>query len=603
MDKESKTDFSFLKRKDFIAVGIFSLMMLLYYPFGIARAAFYGNPLRNWSLLEGFTWEIIGYFALAMTALKADRLFAFLKKNIAVAVCSTLYIIVLLLQQFLIFPSLYNLGSGISYIALIAVGFLYREEWKKIMPVLFLIFFVSSIAMNIHDLIYQNTAGLTGNWNWSSTLTMISGVSIFFIFGNKLPAFERKWGIYFAILTIILLVYLYFIGHFPKGTILSGIIGLCVLFWCYLDYFMSKKTRYILAVSAVVLFGLAAIWQKDFISAQLKNDTRIYLWENGLKVIAGNPLLGCEYGRYMTVSADKMSPEYFLTGNAALIHNHPHNEFLFHLANFGISGILLSVLMLFSLLKAIQQFERRKDFCNGFFLFVYAALLIHSMLDVTLMHWPCNIIFYLLAGSLPAMQLELTENAAVKKIYMVVPAIFFALLGSFLLAKNFMASMYYRQAVTLGKNYQKRLQVSRKSFAFRPTFKTVNDIAILSNSPDESLLLLLDMHKLTGIENYSHSNLTTANLFMQMKMPEQALKFFEKEYQCFPLSVRNLYFFRNALMQLKRKKEAISVEKMIFEIIKLKNLDKRHINILIRYPEYDLNSNRIPENLLNLKRK
>jgi hypothetical protein len=46
----------------------------MYYPLGIARAAAYGSPIRNWSALEGFTWEIIGYFALAMTVLKFRQL-------------------------------------------------------------------------------------------------------------------------------------------------------------------------------------------------------------------------------------------------------------------------------------------------------------------------------------------------------------------------------------------------------------------------------------------------------------------------------------------------------------------------------------------------
>ena len=614
MDTENKMNFSFLKKigfkenftltSDFILCAVFSLMMLLYYPLGIMRAAAYGNPIRNWSLLEGFTWETIGYFALALTALKADKLFAFLKKHIFAAFGVIIYICILLLQQFFIFPSFYYFGGGISYLALICVGFLYAEEWKKLLLPFLWILFIASIAMNIHDFVYGNTAGLTGNWNWSSTLTLVSGTSIFFIFGGKLPAFERKWGFYFSLLTIILLIYIYFVGHFPKGTIFSSIIALCVLFWCYLDYFMSRKMRYIILAAAIVVIGITAVLQKDFIAVKLKNDTRIFLWENGLKVIAENPFIGCEYGRYITVSADKMAPEYFLSGHAAVIHNHPHNEFLFHLANYGIGGIVLILLMLYILVMAIRLFERQRNFFNGYFLFIYTVLLVHSMVDVTLMHWPCNLLFYLAIGALIPMMGEKSEPQSRKTpFYLYLSAIIFLLLGCYLFFMNFMSSLYYRRAVSLGKDYAKRLSETRKSLSYRPTYKTVNDVAALANSPEERVMLMLDMKKLTGIENYSHSNLTIANTFMELKMPEQALKYYEKEQQCFPLSVRNLFFFRNSLMQLKKREEAIAVEKMIFEIIKMKNLDRRHINILIRYPEYDLNSSRIPANLLKPKGK
>lgn len=604
MNSEKKKLFPCLT-SNFIVCGIFSLMILLYYPLGIARAAAYGSPIRNWSALEGFTWEIIGYFALAMTVLKFRQLFDFLKKHIIIAVGAALYIIILLMQQIFIFPSFYNLGAGLSYMALIMTGFLYAKEWKKLLLPLLWIFFAASIAMNIHNAVYDsNGAGLTGNWNWSSTLTLISGSSLFFLLRKKLPAFERKWGIYFTVFSVILLIYLYFAGHFPKGTIGSGLIALGLLFWCYLDYFFSRRARVILLGAAIIIAGFTAVRQKDFIAGQLKNDTRLYLWENGLRVIVENPLLGCEYGRYMTVSADKMAPEYFLTGHAAVIHNHPHNEFLFHLANFGIGGTVLILLMLYTLVKAIRLFERDRNFFNGYFLFIYTVLLIHSMVDVTLMHWPCNILFYLAVGALIPMMDEdkLPENQNTPA-YLKGIAIILALSGCYLFFMNFMSSMYYRMGLNLGKNYAKRLEVTRKSFSYRPTYKTVNDIAVLCNSPEESLLLMLSMKNLTGIENYSHNNLITANLLMQLKMPEQALKYYEKEQQCFPLSVRNLYFFRNALLQLKKRDEAIGVEKMIFEIIKIKNLEKRHINILIKSQEYDLNSNRIPSNLLTPKSK
>lgn len=604
MEVESKINFSFLKRTDFIAAGIFSLMMLMYYPLGLARATAFANPLKQWSALEGFTWEVIGFFALSLISLKADKLFTFLKKHISVAIAVVLYICILILQQIFIFPSFYYFGGGITYLALIGAGFLYANEWKKLFLPLLWIFFLFSLLMNLHDFMFKNTAGLTGNWNWSSTLTLISSGSIFLLFSKKLPFFERKWGIYFSIFTFLILIYLYFVGHFPKGTILSGIIALGLLFWCYLDYFMSRRSRVILLTAGIFIIAVIMFWQKDFIGSRLNNDTRIYLWENGLRVIAESPLIGCEYGRYMTVSAGKMSPEYFLTNHAAVIHNHPHNELLFLLANFGIGGIVIVLLMLYTLVKAIRSFECRKTFFNGYFLFIYSVLLLHSFFDILLMHWPNNLIFYLLAGALlPMMQDEKSETEKEKPLYFYAAAFIFFLPGAYFTYMNFMSSMYYRHALSLGKNYQKRLKATEKSIFFRPTYKTINDAAVLSGNPAAAVKLFESMPRLVGIENYSHSNLMLANYYMDLGNVAKALPYYEKEYQCFPLSVRNLFFFQKALLSIGKKDEAIALRKQILEILKAKGLKTHHANILINYPDYDLNSNRIPAKLLNYQPK
>ena len=585
---------------DFILCSIFSLMMLMYYPLGMARAAAFKNPLKNWSALEGFTWEIIGFFALSLVALKADKLFTFLKKNIPVAIGSIIYICILILQQIFIFPSIYNLGGGITYLALISAGYLYAKEWKQLLLVLLWIFFVFSLLMNLHDFVFKNSAGLTGNWNWSSTLTLISSGSIFFLFCKKLPFFERKWGLYFTSFTLLILVYLYFVGHFPKGTIFSGIIALGLLFWCYLDYFMSRRMRFILLAAVLVAGSGICLWQKNLLGTLLKDDVRIYLWENGLRVIAENPLIGCEYGRYITVSADKMSPEYFLTNHAAVIHNHPHNEILSLFANFGIGGLVIVIIMLYTFVKAIRNFERRKNYFNGYFLFVYTVLLLHSMVDVLLLHWPNNIIFYLLAGGLAVMlNDEVVENSSKASIYSYAAAGIFAVIGFYLVFMNFMSSMYYRQGLSSGKDYKKRLLVTEKSIYYRPTYKNINDAAVLSNSPEIAIALFESMPYHTGIKNYAHSNLNLANYYMEINNVGAALSYYEKEYQCFPLSVRNLFYFQRALLKIGKKDEAITLRKRILEILKAKKLKPHHANILINYPEYDLNSSRIPAKLLN----
>ncbi len=585
-----------------LAAVFFALLLLCAYPLSWARVFAYGDIIRNWSLLEGFTWEIIGYFALGMIALKYQKMYQCLKKNPLLAAGSVIYIIVLILQQILIFKSPYFFGGGLAYPAMIAVGYLYADEWRKLLLPMMWLFFLFSLLCNLHDVIKNAIpGGFTGNWNWSAALLLTSSGSIFFLFSKKLPSFKYKWGIYFALYSIAILIYIYFVCRFPKGAYLGAFVGFAALLWGYLDNFTSRRTRVygLLAILALIVAGTVVF--RTQITSFMSKDTRIYLWENGLNVIKSNPLTGCEYGRYITESADKMAPEYFMTDMAAVIHNHPHNEFLFLLANSGIAGLFIIALMLYTFVKSILLFERKRDFEHGYFLFVYSALLAHSMVDVLLMHWPNGAIFYLLCGALIPMfkdepEIETAEKYPYIKFLAAGAAV---ILGSYLFYMNFMSSMHLRNAVNLGQKYQQRLQETLKSIKYRPTYKNINDAAVLTPDINLAAAYLANMGNITGISNFSHSNFILASLYMQQGKINEALCFFQKEYDCFPLSVRNLYCYQLALQKAGRKDEALVIRRAITEILKIKGLENRHLMILVKNQEYDLNSGRIPAKLLN----
>ena len=86
-------------KKDFIAAGIFLLLILAAYPLSWARTLAYGDIIRNWSYLEGFSWEIISYFAVGFTILKYRELYSLFKNNLLLAVGTGVFLTVLILQQ------------------------------------------------------------------------------------------------------------------------------------------------------------------------------------------------------------------------------------------------------------------------------------------------------------------------------------------------------------------------------------------------------------------------------------------------------------------------------------------------------------------------
>lgn len=612
-------------KTDYIIPAFLGFLVLCAYPLAFCRVLSFNKLIANWSLLEGFTWEIIGYFALAAVIMRWRKLFDLLKEKPVILFGAAIYMLILAVQQVFIFKSFYYFGGGLSYITFIAAGYLYAKEWQKILLPMLWIFLLFSVIANFYDMKMDNQrAGFTGNWNWSATLTLITSGSIFFIFRKILPGFKRFWGIYFTGLIALAAVYLYFVANFPKGTIVAAFVGGIVLLWGYLDYFTNRKQRSMLYLLIFIILAGGAFFMRGRIAEMLKNDTRIYLWQNGFNVILFNPTAGCGYGRYISEAADKMPEKYFLTDNAAVIHNHPHNEFIYLIATFGIGGIVLCIWILYIFIKSMFLFERRRDFKNGYFLFIFTVLLMHSMVDVLLMHWPNGPIFNLLCGALVPM-LKIHDNAVVPEIneqpeanvseedktekypeFKYISAIICIIIGGYLLYMNLMASMYYRQSVNLGNNLKARADITRKSMQYRATYKTVNDAAVLSESAAEGLKLLCSMEEKTGIANFAHTNYQKAIFYLQVNDFQKAYESCLEEEKCFPYSIRNLYLLQNILDFTGEHKERDIVRKKIIDIIKLKSktvkgLGTHHIGYLVENSAYDLNTGRMPQEILNIK--
>jgi hypothetical protein len=70
--------------------------------------------------------------------------------------------------------------------------------------------------------------------------------------------------------------------------------------------------------------------------------------------------------------------------------------------------------------------------------------------------------------------------------------------------------------------------------------------------------------------------------------PNEAIKYFSREFDNFPLSCVNLYYYQLILQKTGRKHESEVVRKHMDKILKLKGFDRSVLPGLLKNPVYDL---------------
>lgn len=138
------------------------------------------------------------------------------------------------------------------------------------------------------------------------------------------------------------------ISH-SRTAIIAVIVSSTIVCYCEVHHFrriVSKKwVIAIMALSVVVIIISLYLWKKD------SADGRLFIWNNCLTMIADKPLFGFGHngftGNYMNYQAAYFSlhPD---SQYAALADNiiHPFNEYLKLTVEYGIVGLLISVVLL-----------------------------------------------------------------------------------------------------------------------------------------------------------------------------------------------------------------------------------------------------------------
>jgi len=142
---------------------------------------------------------------------------------------------------------------------------------------------------------------------------------------------------------------------FSRGSILAMIIGLLLLI-----LFKSKRPI-IYAVSFIILIGSVTAFTPgllDRIEKRLEREYdlkkemgRFYIWNNSLKLVKENPVLGVGNGNFQIEYAKYLPPDT----EARKKHVHAHNDLINFAALFGIPGMILYILIWLELFRILWR--------------------------------------------------------------------------------------------------------------------------------------------------------------------------------------------------------------------------------------------------------
>lgn len=120
---------------------------------------------------------------------------------------------------------------------------------------------------------------------------------------------------------------------------------------------------------------------------------RIYAWRGGIKMMLDNPILGVGFGQFMTAFGTKYRPKDIPTklyGENFWLK--PHNSFIQIGGELGFTGLLLFLLILFSIYKNLRRLMKLENSTEeNRFLRNYGALVIVSFIGFLF----CNIFSHL----------------------------------------------------------------------------------------------------------------------------------------------------------------------------------------------------------------
>lgn len=193
----------------------------------------------------------------------------------------------------------------------------------------------------------SNYFAITGSFDNPAgfSASMIPGVVFCLSLRKKMSPFRLPLTI--SLLIIILSIFL--------SESRTGIICLSIVTYIYIQKEITNKKKYYLPfILALIILPLCIFWKKDSTSG------RLFIWENTIEIIKEKPLLGNGAGAFMAKYMDKQS-KYFLkhsdNDNVLLADNinHPLNEYLLFLTEFGLLGFLILLAPVYFLLLASKN--------------------------------------------------------------------------------------------------------------------------------------------------------------------------------------------------------------------------------------------------------
>ena len=483
-----------------------------------------------------------------------------------------------------------HLGISIYWCIIPIFGAVYRNDLERKLPAALGFLWLANVIVCIWtETDRAEMHGITGNWNWSSILMLVT-----FPFALRcVPRNCKGRKIYLVLMTIITLVLMAFLQS--RAVVLSAVAG--AGFWAFLKY---RKLRIPLATLLAVLIaagGFAAF--KVFperTQAFLKSELRVELWKSTVRMIKDGPI-GSGVVTFENTFIPYRTIEYFKHHHAALRDPHPHNELLYLAASLGvIAAVAFALWIIFMLVKAVQEYD--KGFMSRkrvLFLLCFIMIFCNSMLDMTLQVWPVGILGLLFFGMFAFPGKRVNEESTD------VPANrigkFLFIFTAFLALANMIGTFCWDAShnAALRMNTPEAKQYAKKALIFAPEvpLQVYRSAMDMSSRDREFSMELVDHMMQTPWKDFVHIHGLKAQLLALKGEDEKAVQEYWLDAQCYPLQILPCFGILMAYGRMGR-------EDLFFPIVveferrkRLRNLTREQVKAIYMRPEYDLHPERI----------
>lgn len=575
-------------------LGFYSCIFL-FYPLVWMRL--FPGRLIYWSEISLFTPGLIALLCCSLILADIKTFYKFFSFRAGRIICAAFSF--LLLVAVIQLAVCYNwrsayLWSSVYWIAVPFFAAANRRSVEKYLPYFMIILGAATIFQSFRELsMFEPGHGISGNWNWNASLVAVT--LPFFIYNG----FSQRYR--FLYLSAMLLIVggiflLFYCGS--KAVFLALAIGtliiLSIRYW-------RKYPPVLWLGGGVLLFSAAVLLLllKDYAVNALREDQRLFLWEGALGLIKQHWLTGCGPELFESAYAPHIPADYYFGWRISVRHPHSHNHFLQFAATMGIPALIAwGSVILFAVLKNLPAAVGKGKRKLKLYLFVFIVLFIHSMLDIIDLSWPLGCIFLIVLGILIG---RAVEGSAFKEIrpgkYIPVMGRVIALcLAGLLLGylyRNFASSKHYRNARLLldQENVNSAFAEVKKSLAAKETPQNTYlaaKMAFYDFKNPRLCLKFLDQLEALGFANFENNNLLRAQALATAGSLREALLYFAREQQNFPLSCVNLYYYRSALKDLGRKAQAEALEGHLKSLLKMKGFSESYLPVLLEDPYKDL---------------
>ncbi|MBQ9772284.1 MAG: O-antigen ligase family protein [Lentisphaeria bacterium] len=482
------------------------------------------------------------------------------------------------------------LGISLYWCILPIFGAVYRNDLERKLPTALGFFWLANVIVCIWtESAGYGMHGITGNWNWSAILMLIS---IPFAI-RCIPQNCRGRRIYIVLMllvTFVLMVYLQ-----SRAMVLSG--AAAAGFWLFMKF---RKARIALA-AAFVLLILAGGYMAFKVYPErtqnfLKNEIRVELWKSAVNMIRDVPT-GAGVVEYENISIPYRTIEYFKHRHATLRDPHPHNEVLYLAATLGVAAAAaFLVWIIIALIRAVQEYD--KGFMSRkrvLFLLSFIVILCSSMLDLTLQVWPVGYLGLLYFGMFAFPGKRTREEAAAvpaNKIGKILLA-FTILLALINLAGTFCWEASHdavrRMNTPAAKKYAKA------ALLLAPEIPNLIYRAAMDMAPRDRdfSMELADRMQESPWRDYCHIHGLKAMLFAVRGENEKAIEEYMLDAKCYPLQILPCWGILMAYGRMGRQDLFFPVVMELRRRIKARNLTPEQIKAIHKQPEYDLHPERI----------